>query len=444
MDPISVNQNADKESSTLEISMSRVGIDIPTIGSFQPHGTIAVQDIPGYILVDPAAFRQFLVMNNLQPYYQCSGRYSEESIQILHTEFSQLTEEEAADVAPLMRVSAEMALVERVVNRDNHYQIPAASPAFSTAMVNDCASTLLGSLSQKPGAWGIVDEQVKSYQNTMGKKEVEKWREKGDGQDAVVQEKVVSTMDLDTKMGSVTQDLVDSGWKPEVGEATSQLDTERANFLAMPVEQESWAEEKHETAEEPDTGYQPTSSNDFTGKAMRNPIVKHIRTASEWDPGPRKSTYTTPAILRNPKGIAAKPMSSEPVHPVVEFPWLLQLRFQWACHDSWMKSRCNCYGMSARFVSRIRRTLIGGDGRRQVWDPGGKEVKFNSVVQSGRMGRTDWQADRAGSEQRARARGACQEASIWDLRCLWSHRTVPGICWLRALFVCVGSARWER
>lgn len=72
---IGFNQNADKESSALESSMSRVGIDIHTIGSFPPHRTIAVQDIPGYILVDPAAFRQFLVMNNLQPHYQCSGRY---------------------------------------------------------------------------------------------------------------------------------------------------------------------------------------------------------------------------------------------------------------------------------------------------------------------------------------------------------------------------------
>ena len=72
-----------------------------------------------------------------------------------------------------------MALVERVVNRDNHNQIPAASPAFSNAMVNNCASTLLGNLSQKPGAWGIVDEQMKPYQNATGEKEVEKWKEKG-------------------------------------------------------------------------------------------------------------------------------------------------------------------------------------------------------------------------------------------------------------------------
>ena len=218
-------------------------------------------------------------------------------------------------------------------------------------------------------------------------------------------------------MDSCTQNLVDSGWKPDVGEAAGQLDAEWANSLAMPVERESWAKEKHEIAEEPDTGYQPTSSNDFTGKAIRKPGVKHIRTASKWDPGPGKSTYTIPAILRNPKDIALKSMSREPVHPVAEPPWLPQLRFQRACHNSQMKSRCNCYGMSARFLSRIGRALIGRDGRRQVWDPGGKEVKFNSVVQSWRMGRTDWETDRAGSEQRARARGACREARIRVLRC---------------------------
>ena len=453
-------------------------IDLSTTVRYQPFTTIAVEDIPGHILVDPVAFQKFLAMDNLRPYYQGSGRYSKESIQILHNEFSQLTEEEAVDVAPLMKASAEIALLEGRVSQENRFAIPALNSVFSSTLADGYTIEDLGGVktnmrhninkaetkpmeikpmgiasgasreslkaSEKQKVWGITDREIESYQNATGEKKLKKWREKGEGQHAVVREKDVSTMDMDTEMGSITQDLFDSGGKQQVGEAAGQLDAKWANSLALPVERESWAEEKHDTAEEPHTGYQPTTSNDFSGKAIRNPGVKHIRTARQWDPGPGKSTYTTPAILRNPKGIAVKPMSCEPVHPVAEFPWLLQLRFQWACHNSRMKSRCNCYEISARFVSRIGRTLIGGDGRRQVWDPGGKEVKFNSVVQSGRMGRTDWQADRAGSEQRARARGACQEASIWDLRCLWSHRTVPGICWLRALFVCVGGARWER
>ena len=113
-----------------------------------------------------------------------------------------------------------------------------------------------------------------------------------------------------------------------MGEAAGQLDAKWANSLAILVERDSWAEEKHETAEEPDTSYQPTSSNDFTVKVIRNPGVKHIRTASEWDPGPGKSTYTTPAILRNPKDIAVKSMSREPVYPVAEYLWPPQFRIK--------------------------------------------------------------------------------------------------------------------
>ena len=427
------NQTAEIEGNTLESARDR-----PVIYQSRPCRAIAVQDIPGYILVDPMAFGQFLLTNNFRPCYESSGRYAEESIKILHHEFSQLTEEEITDVAPLMKASAEIALV-----RQNRHKIEISaiklapvtkgailsnydlSPIFKpkvaakpVAIETGTKGSVLRAFNPKLEVWGtsLVNESMKSSRNMTGEKEG-KWREKSKGMNEGDKGKGVSTRDLGMEMDSFTEALGDTGWTQDVGEAAGQLDAEWANSLEMPVERESWAKEKHETAEEPDAGYQPTSSNDFTGKAIRNPGVKHIRTVSEWDPGPGKSTYTTPAILRNPKGIAVKSISREPAHPVAEFPWLPQLRFQRACHNSRMKSRCNCSGMSAQFLSRFGRALIGGDGRGQVWDPGGKEVKFNSVVQSWRMGRTDWEADRVGSEQRARARGACQEASIWVLRC---------------------------
>ena len=100
--------------------------------------SIAVDDIPVHILVDPVAFQKFLVINNFQPLYRSRGRYSEESIRFLHDEFSQLTEDEIADVAPLMKTSAEIALTQQMVSRSNRYEFPAANPAFSltTVMVN--------------------------------------------------------------------------------------------------------------------------------------------------------------------------------------------------------------------------------------------------------------------------------------------------------------------
>ena len=230
-----------------------------------------------------------------------------------------------------------------------------------------------------------ASEHKNAYRNITGEKEVEKWREKnplqhgidwheyvrvggigreekrdngkGDGQNEIDEGKGFSTMNLGAKMDGCTQNLIDSGWKPDVGEAAGQLDAEWANSLAMPVERESWAEEKHETAEEPDTGYQPTSSNDFTGKAIRNLGFKHIRTASEWDPGPDKSKCTVPDMeeskaryastsdepqsvewrgtepdARDMNRIVVKTLSREPAHPVVEFLWPPEDRITQAHH----------------------------------------------------------------------------------------------------------------
>ena len=101
------DQTADREpeSSTLE----RI-TDLAVIDQSRPCRAIVVKDIPGDILVDPVAFGEFLLTNIFQPCCESSGRYSEKSIQILHYEFSQLTEKETIDIAPLMKVPAEMAL----------------------------------------------------------------------------------------------------------------------------------------------------------------------------------------------------------------------------------------------------------------------------------------------------------------------------------------------
>ena len=91
--------------------------------------------------------------------------------------------------------------------------------------------------------------------------------------------------------------------------------------------------------------------------AIRNPIVLPIRTASERDPCPGRSTCTITTIdecnnlymlafggppiternrvdvdAQNSKDITLKTMSREPVHPVMEYLWPPQFRAQPAYH----------------------------------------------------------------------------------------------------------------
>ena len=311
--------------------------------------SIAVDDIPVHILVDPVAFQKFLVINNFQPLYRSSGCYSNESIRFLHDEFSQLTEDEIADVAPLMKTSAEIALMQQKVSRSNRYEFPAANPAFSltTVMVNftsehvSCndnnlndqqdeteiatlepvpvsrramrsdynlsptdistaaaepaalragkSGNSLGGFGPEPEVWGtsIVNQSMEPYQNTTGGKEVGKWREKDECRKIDDTEKDVSMMGLGMK--SAVQDLVDSGWKLDIRVVAGKPDGERTTALVILGELESWAEEKHETTETPEKSNRPHCAG-----AIQNPSVLHIQTASEWDPGLGELDHATP------------------------------------------------------------------------------------------------------------------------------------------------------
>ena len=194
--------------------------------------SIAVQDVPGYILVDPVAFQQFLLMNCLQPYYEVSGRYSEESIRILHNEFSQLTEEEITDVTPLMKASAEMAFLQQQLRQHslgNKIEITMMELAATNQGVaspdHNQYKAIYSEVETDPRAMRS-DEWAKSYHNTTGGREMEKWREKGDGriEGDVVKEQDVSTMNLGEDTDSCAPDLVDARWNLEAVEAPGEQD----------------------------------------------------------------------------------------------------------------------------------------------------------------------------------------------------------------------------
>ena len=400
---------------------------------------IAVEDVPGHILVDPVAFRKFLVINNLQPIYQGSGHYSEESIQILHHEFSQLTEEETTDVAPLMKASAKIALLQQKVSWGSHYEFPqaAANPAISPTQDNNEAAAIepvpmspeafpsddnlspdfvpnaavkpvaiengtsgdsVREFVLKPEVWGIVGGCMKSYQNMTGEKKVDKWREKDGGQNEGEKEKDVSTMDLGMEMNSFTQGLVDSGWKVDIGMVAGKPDGEWRTALSISGERESWTEEKHETTEKPENSNRPRSAG-----AIQNPSVLPIRTASEWEPGPEELDDTTPATKAN----------------------TLNGRQWFGC---W-----KYYGHCKRALWKIGGALIGGSDGNRVWDPGGGRAE--SLSTAGRW-RKSVKASGMGCDGGERVGRACREASIWVLRCLWSHGDVVASCrGRRCLFV---------
>ena len=108
----------------------------------------------------------------------------------------------------------------------------------------------------------------------------------GAGQNVVDEGKDVNTMNRGAKMDGCTQDLVGSGWKQDAVEA---------------AERESRAEvgDHCRTTEELADSNRPHSSDELTAGSIRNPSVLPILTASEWDPGPRKSDGETVAARGN-------------------------------------------------------------------------------------------------------------------------------------------------
>ena len=342
---------------------------------------IAVEDILGHILVDPVAFRKFLAINNLQPYYQESGRYSKESIQILHHEFSQLTEEEAADVAPLMKASAEMALWGRKVCQDNCFEIPAINSAFSSTLVDDHTSEHLGGVKTNMGSnpnkaetkpmaiasgassdslkacdkklevYGIADRCIESYQNATGANEVEKSWEKncfpnggnrgendrmgdlGGGENRgnrksnewiegdVVNEQDVSMMDLGADTDSCAPDLIDPRWNLEAVEAAGDKDEEGLIAFVTSGEKDRCTEvDKHGTTEKLDNSYRPHISHAITVDAISNPSFRPVRTASEWDPGAGAPVEAIPAIDKDKDRHLLTSSDIQVMVPVVQNP----------------------------------------------------------------------------------------------------------------------------
>ena len=176
------------------------------------------------------------------------------------------------------------------------------------------------------GVSSIVDEQMKPHQNATGKKEVEKWKEKG-----------WAWNEVEERKGTAVEAAEREG-RAEVGDNSGNM-------------------------EEPGNGDRPCSSDEFTSDAIQNQSVLPIRTASKWDPSSSKLAHAIPATdegkevhelasgnppaieqhrevgdARNPKGIVVKTIFREPVHPVAEFLWPPEIGAQRACHATLTKS----------------------------------------------------------------------------------------------------------
>ena len=161
------------------------------------------------------------------------------------------------------------------------------------------------------GVSGNAGEHKKFYQNATGEKEVEKWREKDTIRKSVEKDKDASMMVSGMERRNYLQDL--AGMAMNEG-----------------VEQEVDTVNREGTADERESSGGPHCSEDLTIDAIQNPSVLSIRTASEWDPGPGKSTAQVDA--QNTKDIVVKTMSREPLHPVAEYLWPPEFRTQQAHH----------------------------------------------------------------------------------------------------------------
>ena len=139
----------------------------------------------------------------------------------MHNEFSQLAKEEITDVTLLMKASAKMALLQQQLR---HHSL--GNKIEITMM--ELAATNQGVASPDHSQYKAIyleaeteprairsDEWAKSYQNTMGEREVEKWCEKTDIKCDEDTEQEVIVMSLGAKGDSSAQDHVGSGWKPE-------------------------------------------------------------------------------------------------------------------------------------------------------------------------------------------------------------------------------------
>ena len=253
------------------------------------------------------------------------------------------------------------------------------------------------------------------YRNATGEKEVEKWKEKDNVWKAVEQDRDASMMALGMEKKGFAHDLVVMAVKAGTKQDVDWADGERSQAVPGSGELAGNArDDNRRTADDLGSRYRPHSSNHSTTGAIQNPGFRPIRTVSQWDPGPEELDDAIPATKAGRDPVTTlSPEAMDPATKVNQDHWADspgggQRSSNWKHFRTW--------GKSHRRISGILMAEIGG---RKIWDPGGKEVKFNSVVQSWRIGRMDSEAEaRAASRgQRAQARRACREASMGVLRC---------------------------
>ena len=294
-----------------------------------PLSYFIVSTIPQHILSDPVAFNRFLKLRNSIPSYERSGPFSRKSIQALqaaygqgslasHDKHSQVAEESTVIAESICTITvdgtsqqSESIAEADMYNRSEETVITAnevpspdlwselpfqndviVDPTSGVAAIErmavnartEMSSETLEAVDCELEVLSIVDEGMEWYQNSTGEKAVEKWREKdcclGDSD-----EKDVCMIDLGAKMDSCAQDLVDSGWKPDVVEAAVVEDEERLSAVATSGELRQCAERiNHGTTEELESSGGSYSSDCVTSSAIQTPTALPIQTPSEWNP----------------------------------------------------------------------------------------------------------------------------------------------------------------
>jgi hypothetical protein len=363
-----------------------------------PITYFVVNTIPHHVLSNPVAFKRFLKTNNFRPSFDSSGPFSRKSIQALqaayrqpspatHEEDRQVAEESPTVIVETISVTADSQTSEHSEKPERRCEIAAIDSAVAAATEDESASehssnssetapisnyfelpaiddeiepVAIGSAGgnsrdamnetgQELEVWSTVDECLNSYQNATGEKKEEKWREKDWGPNEVEKERGVSTMGLRMDTQGFAQSLAGPDGKRAVGEqAAGEMDRKQSILLLTSGERVGNAGEDHETTEELNRNYQPDSGNEADARCgMRNPSFQHIRTASEWDPGPGELKGAIPAIeeskvrlfeiafgdlraveqcrtdpnTEDPTSIAVKTMSQQPEDSAVQFRW---------------------------------------------------------------------------------------------------------------------------
>ena len=231
------------------------------------------------ILSDPVAFSQFFINHHARPFYQSSGPFSRQSIQELHATYCQPRPAKCRENAGAANAGPAVTTGEA----STHYAL--SNPHLEPAQ--DVCTTML------------VDVHTNSVQNSTGEGTLEKWREKGYGENEVEKDKDGSMMVLGMDVGGFAQDLVGTSGKEPVEQMARTMTFDQEWPMAFsgntgPVTK-VWGDSKGAT-EKLESSCQSHNRSDITFDAIRNPSALPIPTSSEWDPGPDKSAYTVPAV----------------------------------------------------------------------------------------------------------------------------------------------------